>query len=397
MKYKTKLLLDRTVGPPSMILLNAIVYSVGKVLRRDHSIKASNIKSIAIQKIVGMGSIIEFSPSLRAIKRCYPDASIVFISSLSNKDILSLFYKYYIDELVLIDDSSLLRLFFSTLSAILRLISKKIDLFFNLEVYSTFSTFISVFSLARNRFGFYLRSTAFRKGLDTHHIFYNQHKNVREIYGYMVNAAGCDNFDRNDLIKFDIPEETTSKINEYLISKNIKKYILININASELSLERKWVETNWIKLIKLLIDKTGYIILLSGSPSERDYLQTEIVDKIEQKYLKHIINIAGQFNIKEFIFIIRSSALFITVDSGPYHLGVLENTKMVSLWGPENPFLYGMPKDNQIFIYKNIYCSPCVKQTYSPPCKGNNICMKNISVDEVLEKTQLLLSDLNDS
>ncbi|KPJ69594.1 hypothetical protein AMJ44_03285 [candidate division WOR-1 bacterium DG_54_3] len=397
MKYKTKLLLDRTIGPPAMILLNAIVYSVGKVIRRDHSIKASDIKSIAIQKIVGMGSIIEFSSSLKAIKRCYPDASIIFISSLSNKDLLNLYYKYYIDNLVMIDDSSFLRLFFSTFSAILRLISKKIDLFFNLEVYSTFSTFISVFSLARNRFGFYLRSSAFRKGLDTHHIFYNQHKNIREIYGNMVNAAGCDDFDRNDLIKFSIPEETASKINEFLIGNNIKEYILININASDLSPERRWVETNWIELIKLLIDKIGYMILLSGITSERDYLQTEIVDNIEKKYLKHVINIAGQFNIKEFISIIRSCALFITVDSGPYHLGMLENIKMVSLWGPENPFLYGMPKDNQIFIYKNIYCSPCVKQTYSPPCKGNNICMKNISVDEILEKTQLLLSDLNDS
>ena len=391
MKFKTKLLLDRTVGPSAMILLNAVVYSVGKVIRRDHSIKTSNVKSIAIQKIVGIGSIIEFSPSLRAIKRCYPNASIIFISSLSNKEILKLYCEDYIDDLVLIDDSSFLRLFFSTFLAIQRLVSKKIDLFFNLEVYSTFSTFISVLSLARNRFGFYLRSTAFRKGLDTHHIFYNQHKNIREIYGHMVNKAGCDNFDRNDLIKFNIPEETTTKINEYLISNNIKKHILININASELSLERKWAETNWIKLIKLLIQKTDHIVLLSGSSSERDYIQKEIADKMEQKYLKHIINIAGQFNIEEFISLIRSCALFITIDSGPYHLGVLENTKMVSLWGPENPYLYGMTKENQIFIYKNAYCSPCIKQTYTPPCKGDNICMKKISVDEVWEKILHLL------
>ncbi|MDH5202812.1 MAG: glycosyltransferase family 9 protein [Nitrospirota bacterium] len=275
--------------------------------------------------------------------------------------------------------------------AISKLITKKIDLFFNLEVYSSFSTFISVFSLARNRFGFYLRSTAFRKGLDTHHVFYNQHKNIREIYSYMISKAGCKDFDRDDLLNFNIPEKTISKINAYFDKNNIKKYILINANASELSLERKWVETNWIKLIKRLINETDYVILLSGSPNERDYIQKEIIDQIEEKYKGQIINIAGQFNIEEFIYIIRCCSLFVTVDSGPYHLGVIENIKMVSLWGPENPFLYGTARDNQISIYKNIYCSPCIKQTYSPPCQGDNVCMKSISVDEVMEKILSLL------
>ena len=385
------MLLDRTVGPSFMILLNAIVYSVGKVLRRDHSITTSNVKSIAIQKIVGMGSIVEFSPSLKAIKTCYPNASVIFVSSLSNEEILKLYGKDYIDDLILIDDRSFLRLFFSTLSAVRKLMAKKIDLFFNLEVYSTFSTFISVLSLARNRFGFYLRSAAFRKGLDTHHIFYNQHKNIREIYGHMVNLAGCDHFDRNDLIKFDIPEEITAKIQEYLNDNKIDTHILININASELSLERKWPESNWIKLIKWLIQKTDHTILLSGSRNERDDIQREIVDRMEHEYQERIVNIAGQFNIQEFIALIRTCSLFITIDSGPYHQGVLENTKMVSLWGPENPFLYGMTKKNQIFIYKNVYCSPCIKQTYTPPCKGDNMCMKTISVDEVWEKTLHLL------
>ncbi|MDH4220148.1 MAG: glycosyltransferase family 9 protein, partial [Candidatus Aminicenantes bacterium] len=251
--------------------------------------------------------------------------------------------------------------------------------------------FISVFSLARNRFGFYLRSTAFRKGLDTHHVFYNQHKNIREIYSYMISKAGCKDFDRDDLLNFNIPEKTISKINAYFDKNNIKKYILINANASELSLERKWVETNWIKLIKRLINETDYVILLSGSPNERDYIQKEIIDQIEEKYKGQIINIAGQFNIEEFIYIIRCCSLFVTVDSGPYHLGVIENIKMVSLWGPENPFLYGTARDNQISIYKNIYCSPCIKQTYSPPCQGDNVCMKSISVDEVMEKILSLL------
>lgn len=390
MIFRTKLLLDRIVGTPAMLLMNVVVYLVGKIIRRDHSINESNIRIIAIQKIVGMGSIIEFSPCLRAIKRTYPKASIIFVSSLSNRELLSM-YRDYIDDFVFIDDKTFLKLLISSFRAILKLIAKKIDLFLNLEVYSSFSTFISISSLARNRFGFYIRSATFRKALDTHHIFYNQHKNIREIYSNMIKAAGCKSFDKDDLIKFNISENIIQKVNKYLSQNNINKYILININASELSLERRWPESKWIKLIKLLIDKTGHEILLPGSANERDYIQKEIVNKIEKEYLKYIFNIAGQLTIEEFVYIIRQCLLFITVDSGPYHLGVSEDINMISLWGPENPFLYGMSKHNQSFIYKHLYCSPCIKQTDSPPCKGSNICMKNIKVDEVMENVMNLL------
>jgi hypothetical protein len=56
---------------------------------------------------------------------------------------------------------------------------------------------------------------------------------------------------------------------------------------------------------------------------------------------------------------------------------------VVALFGPCSPQQYGV-NPSGIVIYKNIYCSPCVHDFIIPPCKGDNQCMKLISVAEVV-------------
>ena len=389
MRYKTKLLLDRVLGTPALFFLKALVYTVGRIAFRNHTVTGDNVRRIALLKIVGMGSIIEFSASLKALRTCYPNASILFVSSVLNKELLDL-YEEFIDETVFIDDRSFFRLLFSTPATILKLAFSRIDVFLNLEVFSGFSTLISVFSLARNRFGFYLRSSAFRKGLDTHHVFYNQHKNIREIYARMVEAAGCPLPPSLGPLRLEIPPESETKVRDYLEEKNIHEFILINVNASELSLERRWQEEKWIALIERLLGSFNLPILLSGSPGEREYVQTRILDKIDAELKQRVTNAAGELSLKEFAHLVSINRFFVTVDSGPYHFGLAMGAKMVSLWGPESPRHYALDRPGLVSLYKDVYCSPCVKQTDTSPCKGDNFCMKDITVDEVMESIHAL-------
>jgi hypothetical protein len=61
-----------------------------------------------------------------------------------------------------------------------------------------------------------------------------------------------------------------------------------------------------------------------------------------------------------------------------------------------NPTLKKFPASFRLFIgqqgstvlftclfYKKVACSPCVHLYLTPPCRRNNICMKNIGVAEV--------------
>ena len=64
------------------------------------------------------------------------------------------------------------------------------------------------------------------------------------------------------------------------------------------------------------------------------------------------------------------------------HISFALGKPTISLFGPASPIQYGQNK-NAFGIYKNLYCSPCVHDFISPPCKGDNQCMKKITVKEV--------------
>lgn len=92
---------------------------------------------------------------------------------------------------------------------------------------------------------------------------------------------------------------------------------------------------------------------------------------------------AGKISLPELFAAIHEAKLVITNDSGPMHIAYAMQKPVVALFGPCSPQQYGI-NPNGIVIYKNIYCSPCVHDFIIPPCKGDNQCMKLITVSEVV-------------
>ena len=129
-------------------------------------------------------------------------------------------------------------------------------------------------------------------------------------------------------------------------------------------------------------------IKIIGSPREREYTE-EIKNKIDNSRVQ---NIAGSTNIDELIQVISNTKFMISNDTGPMHIAFSTQTPIVCLFGPCSPEQYGSSKHAYI-IYKNVYCSPCVHDFAVSPCKGNNVCMKQITVDEVLLKVEQLISN----
>jgi len=167
------------------------------------------------------------------------------------------------------------------------------------------------------------------------------------------------------------------------------KYIVVNPNASDLRLERRWDANNFATIInQLLNDYYEYEILLIGSKNEFEYTK-----KLHQKINnKRVINTAGTTNLEELISIIKNATLMISNDTGPMHLAFATNTPIVCLFGPCSPEQYGK-SINSYIIYKQVYCSPCVHDFEVAPCNGNNVCMKLISTDEVYSLVSKLLNN----
>ena len=85
---------------------------------------------------------------------------------------------------------------------------------------------------------------------------------------------------------------------------------------------------------------------------------------------------------------------YLTVDSGPAHMAAALGTRLVTLWGPgvfeqTAPISPGNPPR---ILYHRVHCAPCYGTRAMKTCK-NNICMKEIRVEEVkkaLEETLTL-------
>ena len=388
MRTKTKIIIDEWLGKSIVFLLNILARLLGPILRIDHSLK-KHPSRIIVCKFLGMGSIIQSTPLLQTLRKNFPTAEIIFVTSNTNRKLLE--SVGVIDKIYDVDDSSFGSILRSTFSVLRTLWTFKADLYIDLETYSFYSTALATMSCARNRFGFYRVERNIRMGVYTHMMFFNARAPISESYLQMARLAGCKTIVET-LYPFIITESDRMGCRRKLVTLagNISEsYVLINPNASDLRIERRWPWQNFVELIQTL--RLAYpekIFLLTGSQNEYNWVNG-LYSKLDEHTKHRVFNSAGLFTLFELFALIESCELVISNDTGPMHISFALGKPTISLFGPASPTQYGQNK-NAFGIYKNIYCSPCVHDFISPPCKGDNQCMKKITAKEV----ELLCKDI---
>lgn len=390
MKARNKIIFDRIVGIPIAVVLDCLAWTMGQIVHRNHSDNPAKVKVVVIAKLMGLGSIIRATPMIRVLKKHYPKAKLIFVSTLKNKDLVERLN--YLDKHFYIRDNDIWTIFIDTVKLLVKLWKYKVDLYFDLEVHSSLSSVLALLSLARNRYGFYRKTVKFRNGLNTHLIFFNMFKNTIEIYLKLASACGAQGKDQK-LEKPNLTGEDYICFQNWLKQHNIikKSYIAINPNASDLMLERRWPASYFVELINAISPVWQKPIILLGGPNEKQYTH-KIYQKLSPQTKENVFNATGEMPLGAVMALIQEARLLITNDSGLYHIGISFNVPIVSLWGPVSPNHYGDLKiRNNHFIYRNIYCSPCLYHTDFPPCRGNNICMKMIFPEEVYKMVAKVL------
>jgi ADP-heptose:LPS heptosyltransferase len=384
MNTRKKILIDKSIVKFLIYFLNIFVRIAGKLLRIDHCLE-KDFKTIAIAKYKGLGSIIQSTPLLQTLRLKYPKAKIVFVTTSSNVAILQKIN--CIDEIVFIDDKNIQSLLKTFLPFIIRLISLRIELYLDLEIYSNFSSLITTLSMAKNRAGYFLRSSNYRMGIYTHMLYYNIRVPVAQTYLQFSRLLNC-NIIIEDLFRLE-GIESEVELNGKMIKFKENKYILINPNASDLRLERRWDIAKYAGLIKSLqVKYPSMDIFLMGSKEETEYVN-QLYFRLEDT--KNVKNFAGKTNMDQLLSLVKHASVFITNDTGPMHIGFSVNTRIVALFGPCSPEQYGRNK-NCYSIYNKVYCSPCVHEFMIPPCGGDNQCMKLIEIEVVLKGADIMLN-----
>lgn len=375
MKTSTKVIIDNYAG-------GFVVFVLKNLFRIFNFRKSQNngpLKTIVVCKFLGMGSIVQSTPLLQTLKKQFPDCRIIYLSSTANKNFIGQIS--LIDESIIINDQSLFSTIISTLSCIRLLLSKRIDLFVDLEVYSNFSKIFTIVSNARLKFGL-TKDGAKAQNIYTSTFQLHADRPVSESYLEMCKAFNSQKI-IHELYSFAVD---TIKLKFLLKNLEISgDYIVVNPNASDLRIERRWPQENFSELInKIVYAYPENKIVLIGSSAESNYVNN-ILAGINPSLQKSIINTAGRLSIDELIALISGTKLMITNDTGPMHLSFAMKCRTLALFGPASPLQFGNHK-NATSVYKKVSCSPCVHDHIKPPCGGDNICMKGIGVEEVFEE-----------
>jgi ADP-heptose:LPS heptosyltransferase len=162
--------------------------------------------------------------------------------------------------------------------------------------------------------------------------------------------------------------------------------LLVNPNASELLVQRRWAPESFSALIVALHTKwPDCLILITGSPAEHAYVESVRLGA----NVPNALNFAGQVSFAELPALYTLADVMVTNDSGPGHFSSVTGLHTVVLFGPETPALYGS-LGRSIPITAQLACSPCVSAANhrKTPC-SDNACMRAISVDQVLEKMSI--------
>ena len=222
-------------------ILDRMAFFLGRFLNINHSITKENVKNIVIAKYLGLGSIVRSQVIIEDIKTVFPNAKIHYLTSKKNKAIFDIIQN--VDKVLTIDDSGIISMALSTFNLIRNLLKIKADVFMDLEVYSRYSTCISIMSCARNRYGFFRHDIHWHIGIYTHMLYFNNQKNITEIYLQLSKYLTKSENDYQTLPNFNFSEENKKEVDDYFennLNKNGNYFIGINANASELALERRY-------------------------------------------------------------------------------------------------------------------------------------------------------------
>lgn len=318
--------------------------------------------NILVIRFSSLGDLVTLEPTFRAIRYFYSDAKISFLTTGVGKALYQ--DTNYFDEYILHK---------GVFSSINVLKSIKYDLIINLQCNKP-SHYVSLFlkkDLVVNKSHSLTQKLLGLKG---------KSKTIKEIIEstLLISQIKIDNYFEGikEYIKLPVGEERFFK------SKNDKKYIAISIGTSERWFSKKWGVTNYLNLIKKLVEN-NYQIILIGSE-----LELEESDLILNNFKENeVISFVNKTNLTQLKNLLAEVDLYIGNDSGPSHIAAGVGTNTITIFGSTDikhcvKFMPYTGIHEYLKPSEAIKCHPC----YKTKCPTNMECMTSIRMEQVLNK-----------
>lgn len=355
---------------------------------------------ILFVKLAEQGSTVLAAAAIRDAIRRVGRENVFFLVFEKNRFILDAMGLVPHENVVTINDRSLMGTVVGALSSIKRMRSLKIDTTIDMEFFARSSAAMAFLSGAVWRVGYHAfhGEAAYRGNLMTHPLNFNAHMHTSRAFLAMVRALDTPH-EHLPALDFAVPhvaDQTPAftvepgeaeAVREMLRQDGVNDaapLVLFNANCSDMLPLRRWPSERYVDLAnRLLAARPDAVVAFTGAPDEADAAS----QLVRQVHDRRCINLAGKTTLRQLLVLYGLSRVLVTNDSGPAHFAALTPIHVVVLFGPETPELFAPNSPRTHALWAGLACSPCVNayNDRQSSCK-NNLCMQHISVDETLAR-----------
>jgi len=364
-------------------------------------IKKAKINRIMILGSIGIGNLLLFMPVLKTLRKHFPKAHIAVI-------VLRKSFQYLyegsndVDAVIVLDEKRSYTLW-DKIKFILRLRRQRFDL-----AVTTFPANRAEYNLLP-----FLAGAQYR-------IAHKYDKKCLKSLSFLQNYRipvdkSLHDLDQNRALlrPLGLEEQAERRISLLLSDSHLRateqflaehsisgERTLVGIHAGS-SMARqmnfkRWPAESFARLADRIMSNFSARVLLFGGPDEQG-LNREIESLMVQKQKALIVE---NLSLMAAAALIRICRLFITNDSGLSHVSVAVGTQTITLFGPSDPGRTAPFGREHIVISKKLECSPCwgihnLGVGIVPCIYNDNLCMKQITVDEVFGQIAPLLDRKN--
>jgi len=327
-------------------------------------------KRILIMRTDRLGDVILSTPVIANLRKFYPDSFIAFLCRPYTKEVVE--GNPHLDEIIVYDKNKEHKSIFASIKFCFALRKRKFDTVFILNPNNR-SNIIAFFAGIPKRIGLNRKMG----WLLTQPIEDKKHEGKKHEAEYtldILKAAGIPITEKH--IYFPIKTESEKKINNLLSMYGIKDSSLLVIHPSASCPSKRWPEDHFIKLVRLINEKTKLKVIIISAQDEKKF-----ADRLVKE--SGVIDLRGILSISDIGALLKRSKLFISNDSGPVHIAASLNCPLISIFGRNDPGLsparWRPLGEKSFYIHKGNSCKKCLAHN----CVYDFKCLKSITPEEV--------------
>jgi ADP-heptose:LPS heptosyltransferase len=363
---------------------------------------AARPKRILIVLLSEMGSLVLAQPMFADLRKRYPDASLHILMFAKNREVLDLLGVMPPENVITIRDKSLGGFIADCFGALLAMRRIGFDVVIDCELFSRVSSIFSYLSGAAVHVGFHphTQEGLYRGSFINRPVLYNPYRHLSQQFLTMVAAIESDahpkakaqaaELSAPPLLRFadgELQQVETVLHEDFPVLLN-RKLVLVYPGGGILPI-RAWPAENYKRLCSELLNE-GYVVAVIGLKEDKPLAQ-EVVAACNHA---NCIDLTGYTrSVRHLLAIFHRASLLVTNDGGPGQFAALTPLQTLVFFGPETPALYSPLAPNIHCLYAGLSCSPCLTayNHRKSPCDGDNQCLKQIGIQQVLLQARELL------